>query len=87
MNRILLSILLLIFFSPHFSHSQSDYWIHTNGPHAGTVHDYSFGEKLTPVRSMPAVMNFSYLQTFTIPIHLRKELHVYLYELKNIKPF
>lgn len=43
MNRIVLSILLLIFFNLHFSHSQSDYWTHTNGPHAGTINDYSFG--------------------------------------------
>lgn len=44
MNRTILNILLLLLLNPLSSYCQSNYWTHTNGPHAGTVNDYSFGE-------------------------------------------
>ena len=44
MNRTILNILLLLLLNPLSSYCQSNYWTHTNGPHAGTINDYSFGE-------------------------------------------
>jgi len=37
-----LFILIFLFLNPLFIFSQSGYWEYTNGPHSGTINDYSF---------------------------------------------
>jgi len=44
MYRFVFNIIFLFILNPFTLFCQPDYWIHTNGPHAGTIHDYSFGE-------------------------------------------